>query len=313
MKALITGALGHIGSRLIHGIRPGEFDEVVLLDNLSTQRYCSLFNLPEGVPFRFVEDDVCSADLERFASGKDIVIHLAAITDATRSFEIADQVWRVNFKGTQRVARACAACGCRLVFISTTSVYGTQAELVGEECNPSDLKPQSPYAESKLKAEEFLRALGREGRLRFAICRFGTIFWASIGMRFHTAINKLVWQACRGEPLTVWRAAMDQKRPYLDLGDAVRALQFIIATDRFDNRVYNILTKNCTVREIVDIIREYIPDTVIERVDSRIMNQLSYEVSCERFTSLGFEFRGNLREGIGEIVRLITGARRVNA
>jgi len=42
-------------------------------------------------------------------------------------------------------------------------------------------------------------------------------------------------------------------------------------------------------------------------------SQLSYEVSCERFTSLGFEFRGNLREGIGEIVQLISGVGRVNA
>jgi UDP-glucose 4-epimerase len=61
-KILITGALGHIGSRFIHALRPGAYDEVVLLDDLSTQRYCSLFNLPRGIPFRFIEDDVCKAD-----------------------------------------------------------------------------------------------------------------------------------------------------------------------------------------------------------------------------------------------------------
>ena len=46
-KILITGALGHIGSKLIHSIQAGEFEEIIMLDNLSTQRYSSLFNLPK--------------------------------------------------------------------------------------------------------------------------------------------------------------------------------------------------------------------------------------------------------------------------
>jgi len=312
MRLLITGALGHIGSRFIHSLRPGDYEEVVLLDNLSTQRYCSLFNLPKGVPFRFVEADVCTADLETLFKAIDVVVHLAAITDAANSFEIADQVEHVNFGGTERVARACVRNGCRLVFFSTTSVYGTQEKVVDENCSIEELKPQSPYAASKLRAEQLLRRLGQTDGLKFVICRFGTIFGISIGMRFHTAINKFCWQACVGQPLTVWRTALHQKRPYLELGDAVRALDFIIKTDRFDNQVYNVLTANATVGEIVDLIRAYVPDTHIEYVDARIMNQLSYEVSCERFRALGFEFRGSLALGIRETIELIRGVRQPN-
>ena len=142
MKLLITGALGHIGSRFIHSLKPGDYEEVVLLDNLSTQRYCSLFNLPAGVPFRFIEDDVCTVDLEKCFSGMDVVIHLAAITNAAGSFEIQEQVERVNFQGTERVARACVACGCKLIFLSTTSVYGTQEEVVDENCSVEELTVQ---------------------------------------------------------------------------------------------------------------------------------------------------------------------------
>jgi UDP-glucose 4-epimerase len=65
MKLFITGALGHIGSRFIHSIKPGEFEQVVLMDNMSTQRYCSLLNLLKCVPFRFIEDDVCEAKMEK--------------------------------------------------------------------------------------------------------------------------------------------------------------------------------------------------------------------------------------------------------
>ena len=72
MRLLVTGALGHIGTRFIHHLRPGDWESVLLLDNLSTQRYGSLFNLPEGVPFRFVEGDVCAVVLSRYFESRRI-------------------------------------------------------------------------------------------------------------------------------------------------------------------------------------------------------------------------------------------------
>ncbi|HSK62650.1 MAG TPA: NAD-dependent epimerase/dehydratase family protein, partial [Pyrinomonadaceae bacterium] len=72
MKLAITGALGHIGSRLIHELTPADATEVVLIDNLSTQRHCSLFNLPEGINWIFIEADVTKADLEDLFAGSDV-------------------------------------------------------------------------------------------------------------------------------------------------------------------------------------------------------------------------------------------------
>ena len=308
-KLVITGALGHIGSRFIHGIRPGEYKEVLLLDNLLTQRYCSLFNLPQGVPFRFVEADICSCDLKALFEGADAVLHLAAITNAEGSFDKQKQVEEVNFEGTKRVAEACVAAGCGLIFLSTTSVYGTQCEVVDEDCAIDSLKPQSPYAESKLKAERLLAELGKSSGLKFITCRVGTIYGSSIGMRFHTAVNKFVWQACMGTPVTVWRTAMDQQRPYLDLGDAVRAVNFILAGGRFDNKLYNVLTDNASVGDIIAAIKKHIPDLGVKLVDSPIMNQLSYKVACEKFRALGFEFKGNLDEGVKNTIDLLRQAR----
>ena len=153
MKLAITGALGHIGSRIIHSIRPGEFEEVLLIDNLSTQRYSSLFNLPRGVPFNFVEGDILTLDLDRLFKGFDVVLHLAAITDAASSVSRKEEVFKVNCNGTELVAKACLRNGCNLLFPSTTSVYGVQTDVVDESCPEEGLKPQSPYAESKLQAE----------------------------------------------------------------------------------------------------------------------------------------------------------------
>ena len=53
-----------------------------------------------------------------------------------------------------------------------------------------------------------------------------------------------------GQPLTVWRTALHQKRPYLTLDDAVAAIFYIIGEKLFDKRVYNVLTDNLTVEDI---------------------------------------------------------------
>ena len=305
MKIVVTGALGHIGSRLIRQL-PAAFPgaEIVLLDDLSTQRYCSLFNLPAGSRYRFLEVDILKGDLKLIFNGAQIVVHLAALTNAEASVAIPDEVEHVNFKGTKRVADACAACGSGMVFISTTSVYGVQSEEVDEECPVEQLKPQSPYAASKLKAELLLREMGEREGLNFVICRFGTIFGVSPGMRFHTAVNKFCWQAVMGQPVTVWRTALNQKRPYLDLRDAVEALNFIIQRKLLDGRIYNILTTNTTVKSVLDAISLHVPDISVQYVDTKIMNQLSYNVRNDRFAKLGFECKGSLEEGIADTIHL---------
>ena len=124
-------------------------------------------------------------------------------------------------------------------------------------------------------------------------------------MRFHTAVNKFCWQAAIGQPITVWSTAYDQKRPYLDLFDASRAIAFIIEKDIFDGRIYNVLTNNSTVRQVVEIIREFVPDLDVEFVDNKIMNQLSYEVINKRLVEESFVFQGDIEKGIKDTILLL--------
>lgn len=308
MKIAITGALGHIGSQLIRDL-PGAFpdSELILIDNLSTQRYCSLFDLPATARYRFVHADILDMDLDRAFAGTDAVIHLAAATNAEESFFAPREVERSNLEATRRVAAACVRAHSPLVYPSTTSVYGMQSGLVDENCPEEALRPQSPYAVAKLQAERALEALAASDGLRFVTCRLGTIFGTSPGMRFHTAINKFCWQAATGRPLTVWRTAVDQERPYLDLGDAIRALIFILRRDLFDSRVYNVVTLNTSIGHIVGEIRRHVPELEVQYVDSPIMNQLSYRVDSRRFAGLGFDFSGNICAGIQETLQRLDG------
>ena len=306
MKIVITGATGHIGSFLVRDFANQFNDlEIIMIDNMLTQRFSSLFNLPDSPIYRFIEADITEIDLISVLKEVDFLIHLAAITDAAGSFYKAELVERNNFQATLKVAEACLRTNTKLVALSSTSVYGTQNRLVSEDCMIEELKPQSPYAMSKLKEEQLISNLAEKEGLKAIICRFGTIFGASPGMRFHTAVNKFCWQAIMNQPITVWKTAYDQKRPYLDILDASDAIAFIIKNDLFDGGIYNVLTHNLTVRNVLEAINFYVSEINIDFVENKIMNQLSYEVSNAKFRAKGFEFRGDLKKGIENTVNIL--------
>ena len=87
MKIIITGALGHIGSKIVR-LLPEIFpdSEIIMIDNLMTQRYVSLFDLPDKGRYQFYEANVLEAELSSIFEGGDVVLHLAAVTDAASSF-----------------------------------------------------------------------------------------------------------------------------------------------------------------------------------------------------------------------------------
>ena len=306
MKLAVTGALGHIGSRLIRELPlliPNA--SIVMIDDLSTQRYCSLFNLPPQASYTFIQGDLLKLDLKSLFCDINVVIHLAAITNATKSFDNQEEVEHVNFMTSLNVAEACITTNTKMFLISSTSVYGTQKHQVDENCSPDELDPQSPYAATKLKEEAMIKKKVAEESLHGVILRLGTIFGTSPGMRFHTAINKFCWQAIMGIPITVWKTAYEQKRPYLDLTDAIRCIVFLLKRDLFNGCVYNVVTLNATIREVVNLIQAFVPTQEVEFVDSRIMNQLSYEVLNTRLEEKKFTFQGDIKQGIKNTIALL--------
>ena len=135
VSIVVTGALGHIGSRLIRDLAvawPGT--EIVMLDNLATERYASLYNLPAACRYEFVEGDVLTADLIGVFAGADAVVHLAALTNSARAGS-SRVGWNASTWMAPSGSRARArrwASGC--CFPSTTSVYGVPHGVVTEDC-----------------------------------------------------------------------------------------------------------------------------------------------------------------------------------
>ena len=296
MKILITGGLGHIGSYFLQNINKIKvLKKIYVIDNLSTQRYCSLFNIPKTAKkISFIEMDLAKKNaLDNFVK-TDVVIHLASITDAAGSLGIRKKIYKNNLNAFRNVLEYCKKNSSKLIHLSSTSVYGEQKGLVDENCKI--LRPKSPYAEIKLLEEKIL--IKNRKKIKFITYRFGTISGVSKGMRFHTAINKFCFNCVLGKPLPLWKGMTNKPRPYLSLKDAFAVVKFTLEKNFFRNDIYNILSQNLTLASIIKIFKKN-KIKVKEKYDkSRLINQYPFMVSNKKFSSVAFSLKSKIAEDI---------------
>ena len=141
-------------------------------------------------------------------------------------------------------------------------------------------------------------------KIKYITLRFGTIAGVSEGIRFHTALNKFCFNASLKINIPVWKTALNQYRPYLSLTDAYNAIKTIINKNIFDREIYNILSDNFTVKQILNLIRNEGCNVKVKLTDSRIMNQLSYKVSKIKFEKIGVKLNANIKTDIRQTLDL---------
>jgi len=303
---IVTGVMGHIGSRFMRESKALSESSSYFIDSFQTDRYSSVFNFKKSfklfeVKLQEFNIDTLSAE-EKYRINN--IVHFAATTDATGTYDNPSLIWDNNKTATEAAIELALETGALLVFPSSTSVYGSQRKLVDE--NTLDLNPQSPYAECKLAEEEMIKSAIRNFGLRAVILRLGTIAGISPGMRFHTAVNKFCWQASFNQPITVWRTALHQKRPYLSITDAIAAIDFVIGQNLKNGDILNVLSGNYSVDEIVKIIEMTLGKRLqLDFVDTPIMNQYSYEVSRSKLEQMGFNFHDSIKTDIRQTLELL--------
>ena len=302
MKILITGGLGHIGSYLLENIGKIKFiKKIYIIDNLSTNRYSSLFNLPKTKKkiYFYQKDLAVPNELINFER-TDIVINLASLTDAESSLKIKNKVYKNNLGIFKNILTYCKKNSSKLIHISSTSVYGEQRGLVDENCKK--LRPKSPYAKVKVIEENILKK--NKDKINFVSYRFGTISGVSKGMRFHTAINKFSFCALLGKPLPVWKSMMNKPRPYLSLKDAFKVIKFTIENNFFNNETFNILSQHLTLKKIISFFRKYQKTIRIKHVKSKLINQYSYKISNKKFSQRALILKSNIHHDIKSTLKI---------
>ena len=303
MKLLITGACGHIGSYVaehIHKIK--EIKETILIDNLKSNRHSSVFNLKKKSKKRFYIRDLNNPKSLNDFKNVDFIIHCASMTNAEKSFGKKNQMFSNNINCLKTVIKYCKSKKVKLIHLSSTSVYGKQADIVDETCEKKYLKPQSPYAQIKIIEENMLKKESK--KLKYTTFRFGTISGVSKGIRFHTAVNKFCFNAALNEKILVYKTALHQYRPYLSLKDAFKVFKFCINKDFFKNDIYNALSENCTVNQILNKIKKYKKNIKVALVKAEIMNQLSYHVDGSKLKKSGLSLNAKIEKDVEETLNL---------
>ena len=304
MNLLITGCCGHIGSYLVDNIHKiKKIKKCFIVDNFNSTQINSLFNSKKKNNLKFYNLDLTKKNSLSEFNKIDYVIHLASMTNAAGSFNKKNEMYKNNIECMKNIINFCKIKKSKLIHISSTSVYGKQAALVDETCEEKFLKPQSPYADIKLIEERMLQKASKD--INYITYRFGTISGVSSGMRFHTAVNKFCLNASLNIDITVYKTALNQYRPYLSLSDAFKVFKFTIEKDLFKNDIYNALSENCTVNQILQKIRKFKKNIKVKFVSSKIMNQLSYHVAKNKLDNEGLYLKNKIIYDINDTMKLL--------
>lgn len=226
----------------------------------------------------------------------DVVVHLAGVVPPKGDAH-PDIYDTVNHQWTVALAKECKNRGIRLFFPSTSSIYdATDGALLREDTVSERI--QGAYALAQFAAEHELRSLAASG-LACVIMRFGSVFGRAPHTSFDRVINKFVQAAHDGRPLTIQKNGLDLLYPYTYVGDVVQAINFAIEHNVFDGQVYNIVSQNATMGEVVNQIRKHFPAVTVNF--GEFGKAVSFGMDDSRIRAHGFMPQGNIQDGIQQL------------
>src|SRR3954447_13108505 len=252
MKALVTGGAGFIGSNLVNALVE-RGDEVRVLDNFSTGNRANL----EGLEAEVVEGELRSYERVHAAMrGIEAVYHLGALGSVLRSVQDPLKSSSVNVEGTLNVLLAARDEGVRrVIFSSSTSVYGFNRELPTVETTPPD--PISPYGVAKLAAERYCVSFSRVYEsFESVVLRYFNVFGPrqSPHSQYAAVVPLFIASIADGQPITI-HGDGEQSRDFTYVGNCVAATLAAAEAPDASGRIFNVAGgRPASVNEVADAI-----------------------------------------------------------
>ncbi len=300
MNVVITGGLGYIASALIELYRDEKNVTVTLIDKeFIPQRLVTLKKLKH---FKYVQADILDEEkIKPYLEKADLVYHFAGLIEAESSVAHPEETMQVNYYGTQVVSSLISE-KCHLVFASTANVFGGKREDEVHKglTEESEVATKYPYAESKVAAENWII----ENVKSYTICRFGTAYGYSDGIRFNLVSNLFVKQVLQGQPITIFGKG-DNYRPFTHVHDLARAAQFL--GEKKEQGTFHVVGENFTINEFADEVIKNLGKGEIRHEEKPSVFD-SYHLSSPKLRGLGFKFRktvGNSTREMRELFEVI--------
>jgi UDP-glucose 4-epimerase len=297
MRYLITGGAGFVGSHLADALVADGHD-VLLLDDLSTGRIGNVEHLLGDGRVELIQGSVTDPLLvEECMLSVDRCVHLASAVGVQLVVDHPLETMLANVRGIDSVLGAATRLGKRVLFASTSEVYGKQS--VGPLAEDADLVIGSPakgrwsYAIAKCYGESVAHAYHTDQGADTIVVRLFNAVGPRQTARYGMVLPRFVGQALRGEDLTVYGKG-SQTRCFTHVLDTVQAIRILCDTDAAVGRTFNVGSSSPVA--VVELA-----ERIIERTgsSSRIVR-----VPYEQAYAPGFEELGMRRPDTSAIEQL---------
>ena len=217
MNYVVTGGAGFVGSHLVnHLINEGH--SVTIVDNLHSGKIKNLENVMSKIKFHKT-DILDYQQLKQIFEDSDGIFHQAALTVVQESFTMKDKYYDVNVNGTENIFRLAKEFGLKVVYASSSSVYGNTEKVPIME--DAERKPINPYGETKLKDEFLVEKYAKLGVSIIGL-RYFNIYGKGQSKSYAGVITKFMENLSNSKPPVIYGDG-SQLRDFVYVGDVARA------------------------------------------------------------------------------------------
>ncbi len=314
MKILITGGAGFLGSYLSEKLLD-RGHEVVAIDVVNDIRKCKISHLLDNPRFRFYRGSVLDKDLmDKVIWECDKVFHFAALVGVHHYVERPNDVLDVNILGTKLVTELAYKYGKKVIFASTSEIYGRSTKIPFSEDDERVLGPTKihrwSYSSAKAVGEHYCFAYGEMG-LPVVVLRFFNAFGPRLdSIESGRIISIFMGQLLRGQPLTVIGDG-SQTRCYTYVDDIVEGIIRSSEVKEAEGHVINIgNNRETSVLELAKMmIKLYGKDGEIQFIEHEGKYGTGYQDIQRRVPDtskakrlLGWEAQIPLEEGLQKTI-----------
>lgn len=293
MRIVVTGGSGFIGGHVVEQLAAAGH-EVTIYDKLAPK-----FEIPKKS--EFVQGDILDrAELTMVFTGKDIVMHLAAMSNTMHCVKFPDRAVALNCQGTVNVLEVAQKVGVKRVLVAGSSLISGLLPN-GDDDEVIDVtKSYHLYVTTKVFEEMVTRDFYRMYGLPYTVLRYGICYGPR--MTHGVVVDTFIKQALQGEPLTI-EGGGEQWRQYLYVEDLARA-HVLCLDKKAKNKTYNVVpNEKVRIIDIAKAIQSCIPETKLVDRPAR-----SHDIEVKMMSNkkikneLGWEPSVGLMEGIRKTV-----------
>ena len=293
MRILITGNMGYVGPVVVSHLR-ARFPAAELWG------YDACFfgsclagadRLPEAMLDRQIFGDVRDFD-PAILEGVDGIVHLAAISNDPISNIYEKVTYDINHVASVNLARLAREAGVgSFVFASSCSIYGFAAS--GQRTEEAELNPLTPYAKSKVLAEQELTELATDN-FCVTCLRFSTACGMSPRLRLDLVLNDFVACAVAGDPITVLSDGTPW-RPLINVADMARAIEWALGRKVQGGQDQALSINigcdewNYQVRDLANAVAETVAGGSVSINENAQPDRRSYRVAFDRYRNMAPE------------------------